>query len=308
MEKPKAQILSHKFQISNLKLQISNLNFLLIFFAVMLLSSCSGDSYEIRGDKVYYTWWGFSFGHQEQELIGADAATFEQVNDWLGKDKSHVYYEARLVEGCDPQTLKVVKKGLICDAKDYYYKGAAIHVADIESFEVLKLDEYNLWAKDSKCGYFDSTRIDSIDPGSFEVVGTFLAKDKNRVYYRYRVLPQADPATFEELEGCYMRDNIHAWYIDSLIPDAEGKTLQSKWNYAWDSKRVWYNGRLLKGADPKTFEVLESGYYAKDAKTVWYHDEVVKGADAPSFKDDGEMIGHDKNQRYVCERLYDLDE
>ena len=54
--------------------------------------------------------------------------------------------------------------------------------------------------------------------------------------------------------------------------------------------------------------MLKSGYYAKDAKHVWYHDEIVKGADAASFKDDGDMQGHDKNQKYVCERIYDLDD
>lgn len=122
------------------------------------------------------------------------------------------------------------------------------------------------------------------------------------------MLPEADPNTFQDLEFLYQKDKNHVWYSDSIMPEAEPNDFQTKWFYGWDSKRVWYNGRPLKGADPKTFEVLESGYYAKDAKTVWYHDEVVKGADAPSFKDDGEMIGHDKNQRYVCERLYDLDE
>ena len=274
----------------------------------MLLASCNDGKYEIRGNQVYYTWWTFSFGHQDSLLIGADAASFEELADWLGRDKNHVWYEARLVEGCDPQTVQAVKKGLIRDKKDYYFKGAAMHVKDIATFEIVDFNDYCLWAKDSKCGYYDSTQIEGVNYETFKSVGTFVAKDKNHVYRFGKVLPLADPETFEEIEGGYMKDKDRVWYMDSIMPDAEGKSVESKWSYAWDSKHVWYNGRLLEGADPKTFEVLKSGYYAKDAKHVWYHDEIVKGADAASFKDDGDMIGHDKNQKYVCERLYDLDD
>ena len=289
-------------------MRILKSNFWLAMLAVMLLVSCNDGKYEIRGDSVYYTWWTWSFGNQEQELTGADAATFEEIKDWLGKDKSHVWYEARLVKGCDPQTVTAVKKRLFRDKRDYFYEGAPLHVKDLNSFEVLDLNDYCLWAKDSKCGYFDSTRIEGIDSKTFKSTGTFIAKDKNHIYRFGKVLPLADPETFEELEIGYMKDKARVWYHDSIMPDADAKSFESKWDYGWDSKRVWYNGRVLKGADAKTFEVLKSGYYAKDAKHVWFHDEIVKGADAASFKDDGDMIGHDKNQKYVCERIYDLDD
>ena len=279
-----------------------------VALAGLMLVSCKDGKYEVRGDQVYYTWWTFSFGHQDSLLVGADADTFEEVEEWLGKDKDHVWYEARLVEGCDPQTVRVKTKPLFYDRRDYYYEGAPLHVKDMATFEVVQLNEYCLYAKDSKCGYFDSTRIEGIDYKTFKTVSTFVAKDKNHVYRFGKVLPLADPETFEEMEMGYMKDKAHVWYVDSVMPDADPKTLDSKWDFAWDSKHVWYNGQPLKGADPKTFEVLESGYYAKDARHVWFHDEIVKGADAASFKDDGQMIGHDKNQKYVCDRIYDLDE
>ena len=294
--------------MNSFKFQLLHFKYAFVLLGLMLLASCNDGKYEIRGNQVYYTWWTFSFGHQDSLLIGADADSFEELEDWLGRDKTHVWYEARLVEGCDPQTVKAIKKGLIRDKKDYYFEGAPLHVKDMETFEIVEFNEYCLWAKDSKCGYYDSTHIEGIDYETFKSAGTFVAKDKNHVYRFGKVLPLADPETFEEIEGGYMKDKDRVWYMDSIMPDAEGKSVESSWSYAWDSKHVWYNGRLLKGADPKTFEVLKSGYYAKDAKHVWYHDEIVKGADAASFKDDGDMIGHDKNQKYVCERIYDLDD
>lgn len=294
--------------MNSFKFQLLHFKYAFVLLGLMLLASCNDGKYEIRGNQVYYTWWTFSFGHQDSLLLGADADSFEELEDWLGRDNSHVWYEARLVEGCDPQTVKAIKKGLIRDKKDYYFEGAPLQVKDMETFEIVEFNEYCLWAKDSKCGYYDSTHIEGIDYETFKSAGTFVAKDKNHVYRFGKLLPQADPETFEDMEGCYMKDKNHLWYEDSIMPDAVGQSADSKWNYAWDSKHVWYNGQLLKGADPKTFEVLKSGYYAKDAKHVWYHDEIVKGADAASFKDDGDMIGHDKNQKYVCERIYDLDD
>ncbi len=286
----------------------ANLKAIFALLAVMMLAGCTDGSYKVMGDKVYFTWWTFSFGHQQQELVGADAATFEEVNEWLGKDKDHVWYKERLAEGCDPQTLQVKERDLFCDSKDYYYKGAALHVADMGSFEVLSINEDCLWAKDSKFAYHDSTRIDSVDAATFEVINDFYARDSKHVFHSIYLLPEADPKTFQDLEFLYQKDKNHVWYSDSIMPEAEPNDFQTKWFYGWDSKRVWYNGQMLKDADPKTFEVLESGYYAKDKNRVWFHDEIVKGADAASFKDDGQMIGHDKNQKYVCERLYDLDD
>ncbi|MBP5360810.1 MAG: DKNYY domain-containing protein [Bacteroidaceae bacterium] len=295
--------------MNSFKFQLLHFKYAFVLLGLMLLASCNDGKYEIRGNQVYYTWWTFSFGHQDSLLIGADADSFEEIEDWLGRDKNHVWYEARLVEGCDPQTVKAVKKGLFCDKKDYYFEGAPLHVKDMATFEVVAFNEYCLWAKDSKCGYYDSTRLEGIDSKTFKTIDTFVAKDKYHVYYFGKVLPQADPETFEVMDGAgYMKDKANVWYMDSIMPGVEAKNAESEWSYAWDSKHAWYNGQLLKGADGKTFEVLKSGYYAKDAKHVWYHDEIVKGADAASFKDDGEMQGHDKNQKYVCERIYDLDD
>ena len=180
-----------------------------IWFALLgllMLTSCNDGKYEVRGNQVYYTWWTFSFGHQDSLLVGADADSFEELEDWLGRDKSHVWYKARLVVGCDPQTVKVVKKGLICDKKDYYFEGAPMHVKDMATFEIVDYNDYCLWAKDSKCGYFDSTQIEGIDSETFKSVDTFVAKDKYHVYRFGQVLPLADPDTYEELEGSYAKD------------------------------------------------------------------------------------------------------
>ena len=291
-----------------LKFRFSSIKYAVVLLGLLMLTSCNDGKYEVRGNQVYYTWWTFSFGHQDSQLVGADANTFEQLEDWLGRDKNHVWYKARLVVGCDPQTVKAIKEGLIRDKKDFYFEGAPMHVKDMETFEIVDYNDYCLWAKDSKCGYYDSTHIEGIDFETFKSVDTFVAKDKNHVYRFGKVLPLADPETFEEMEMGYMKDKDHVWYHDSIMTGADSKTLDTRWDYAWDAKHVWYNGQLLKGADAKTFEVLKSGYYAKDAKHVWFHDEIVKGADAASFKDDGDMIGHDKNQKYVCERIYDLDD
>ena len=50
-----------------------------------------------------------------------------------------------------------------------------------------------------------------------------------------------------------------------------------------DKNNVYYQGKKFKGADPKTFEVLESGH-SKDKNNVYYYKEKIEEADSETFE------------------------
>lgn len=199
------------------------LPFYLLTF-LLLLTGCSDGKYEVRDGTVYYSYWTFSYGQRYDELPGVDAASFESVKDWLGRDARHVYFKEKLVEGADPATVKAKKYPLFCDAKDYYFKNGALHVADIETFEVLEVyDDISLWAKDSKRVYFDSLHVEGANPATFQVVDTFEGKDDTHVFYMEDILEGADPDTYEVL-GIYSKDKSHVWYCGKLMENADAAT------------------------------------------------------------------------------------
>lgn len=222
----------------------------ILLSAIMCLavSSCSdGGKYEVDGNSVYYSYWTFSFGTITDTLPGADPATFQEVEDWIGKDKNHVYFKQKLVPGADPATLEVDKYPLFHDSKDYYFQEVPIHVADVRTFKVLKRGyDDDIWAIDSKCAYYDTIRISEADVKTFKVEKFFYATDKNHVYRYGQILSDADPATYKETENSgYATDKNHVWYfgemIDSIVDRATFKT-DKEFDVAYDK-----NGKIVSG-------------------------------------------------------------
>ncbi|MBQ8656978.1 MAG: DKNYY domain-containing protein [Prevotella sp.] len=204
--------------------------------ALLTLTACGdGGKYEEKHGSMYYTYWTFSFGTIEEELTGADPATFESVKDWLGRDAQHVWFKSRLAEGADPSTTKADDYPLFHDKRDYYFEGKAIGVKDPQTFRTLKCDRDEMWGVDSQYAYYDSLRIDDSDPATLELICTFEAKDKRHVYYFGKILEDADPATYT--------------------------TLGEYTVYTKDRTHVWYCGKPVEGADPATFEAESHDEY-----------------------------------------------
>ena len=280
---------------------------LLACLSLLLLTACGDPKYEIQGDVVVRTHWTFSFGTVRDTLPGADPATFQQVKHWLGHDNERVYFKARLVLGVDVATLKAERYPLFRDKKDYYYETKPLHVADMASFKTIKWVNEDFWAKDSRCAYYDSVRIDGVDLSTFNIVGHRLAKDKYHVYMDGLVLADADPATFESIEGSlYYRDKSHVWDYNKLLVGADPATFEIlQKSYVRDKSHVWYcewEDKMLVGADPATFEVIGDTDYSRDKSHIWFRDVLLEDADYATFVADYESFAHDKHGSFIADR------
>jgi hypothetical protein len=70
--------------------------------------------------------------------------------------------------------------------------------------------------------------------------------------------------------------------IELVLPQRESAEYLRR--YARDSRRVFYRGRPIEGADPATFEVVDpyTGY-ARDDSYVFFEDQVIPGASPWGF-------------------------
>jgi hypothetical protein len=136
------------------------------------------------------------------------------------------------------------------------------------------------FGKDGKNVFFDNELIPAADPATFEIVElssgvpTEYQKDKNTVYFCGddcnpvitgggipAPVSGADPATFDSLPGAQFT------------------------SFAGDHEHVYYYGKIVYGADPKTFALLcvpGSVYgavclFAKDEKKVYVITDFVGG-------------------------------
>jgi hypothetical protein len=174
--------------------------------------------YAIDGERVSFL--DDYFFSKPQAMPEADAATFESVGDWFAKDRSHVYFLYRVVDGADPESFVYLGGYNAQWAKDraraYYFlpsKAAkqfwAIESASLDAFEVLPHGQFSEYARDREFVYHLGRRIRGADAPAFailpsdrmgEVAGAHschFAADGKRVYFDGKPIAGAECGSFK---------------------------------------------------------------------------------------------------------------
>ena len=113
------------------------------------------------------------------------------------------------------------------------------------------------------------------------------SKDAKRVFFENRGFIPRDMASFELLEGLWARDRIAIYYGNREIPQAHRDTFEvlvPERSFGIDRDHVFWQGRLVDGADPKTFvgKSLNEGH---DHKTNFYFILKDERNYGPEFRD-----------------------
>lgn len=166
------------------------------------------------------------------------------------------------------------------------FNGVKIVDADAKTFQVVGLVEFEKnqieekarqenqtinYSKDDIHAFYNGVLISGADAKTFDFIytGAFYqeyAKDKNHVYYKGDIIVGADSRTFKSLArhtyvfpgtGPYGVDGQHAFYGTEMIQGADVQTFDA-WStdtpgYAKDKNRVYFEGKVVPGANPKTF-------------------------------------------------------
>ena len=213
--------------------------------------------------------------YRELPIEGADAKSFEVLNDNYAKDKNDVYYgdtyrkgqeyymikhsRLRVLKGADPATFRYLNYDYSRDKSSAFYEGVAFPVQDIETFEL---------------------------------IDRAYARDRVTAYYQQRPIPGSDGSSFAVIEGGYSRDARHIFYSgldprgterSTALKGARPESFQvlGGGGYAADATQVYYRGHLLT-KEVASFKVLDRGY-AKSTTHVYYEGKPIPGADAASF-------------------------
>lgn len=158
----------------------------------------------------------------------------------------------------------------------------------------------------------DYRKMEDADPESFEVIDEDFSKDRQNVYFEgngirvifwendIKHIVQADPETFQVIKknskALWVQDeeNIFVWVREKIGPwkkiDADKETFQSLSGiYSKDNKRVYYEEKVVDGADPSSFVGISSSDsetrvdYAKDKNFVYAGMEKLEGVDPETF-------------------------
>ena len=233
--------------------------------------------------------------YEDIPMKGIDPKTFEPfVNYTHVKDKNGIYHfylfnddlvveKVELSPEIDLKTLQSFENyaEYSKDKNNVYYDFQKIEGADIKTFE----PEGFFIGKDKKGVYYKTHKINGIDVNSTEVLENEFYKDKNNIYYRNKKLENFKPENFEVISSSLVGQNEDFYYftedknnntkfilLENKNVDAETFEVLDE-EYTKDKNNVYYKGKILKGADVKTFDIhynkSDNGYKIKDKNKVY---------------------------------------
>ena len=233
--------------------------------------------------------------YEDVPMKGIDPKTFEPfVNYTHVKDKNGIHHfylfnddlvveKVELSPEIDLKTLQSFENyaEYSKDKNNVYYDFQKIEGADIKTFEP---DGYSI-GKDKTGVYYKTHKINGIDVNSTEVLENEFYKDKNNIYYRNKKLENFKPENFEVISSSLVGQNEDFYYftedennntkfilLENKNVDAETFEVLDE-EYTKDKNNVYYKGKILKGADVKTFDIhynkSDNGYKIKDKNKVY---------------------------------------
>lgn len=247
-----------------------------------------GNDYAKDGEHAYF---------KSREIdYNIDVPSFKVIEGYVPMDKNHVYVLVdsyyylsnnsegfRILEDADPNTYLQLSYDFAKDKNYVFRNNKKLTEVDYESFEIIN-DEF---CKDRNGIYHywyqkPLQRIDSITISETISLTSYCIRDNENVFFRTERMGQ-------ESINQIMR-------IPFDNPD-EIKFFDEKALIKIDDK-IYFDGNFLSQADASSFEEVAFGY-AKDMNHVYFLGKIIDGADPRTFKyDEIDYIFYDKNNVY----------
>lgn len=138
-----------------------------------------------------------------EKLDWVDVDTFIWLSSLYAKDKNHVYFLAKILEGADSSTFEMI------NTKDDYSYSVDKKFTDGSSGGAYFK---NWYAKDNNHVYFYGKIIDWVDLNSFQIVWDWYSKDKDHLYYNWKIVKTADPASFKIISDQFQQDKDNYYF------------------------------------------------------------------------------------------------
>ena len=287
-------------------------NLLKILILFILAGSIANAEYLKENGEIYYK---MPYYEIKSKVKDVDIESFEPlkedrelIGDYYAKDNKYVYFYGKKLKDVLPEGFETVKENYVKDSKNVYKieaeitdsipissdnkintKKISLDGLDVRTFRALEnskdltsidyfVDKNNIYY-----AYEDLEKIQGADKNSFEVLGNYIAKDKNNVYYNGKKMENVDSKSFKNFGNFIGKDKNRVFYITG--------------------------NEDIKDADAESFEIMGDTYYFRDKNNIFvikYSNDFPAGQgfiklpniDRNSFITLSEEIGKDKNGVY----------
>ena len=287
-------------------------NLLKILILFILAGSIANAEYLKENGEIYYK---MPYYEIKSKVKDVDIESFEPlkedrelIGDYYAKDNKYVYFYGKKLKDVLPEGFETVKENYVKDSKNVYKieaeitdsipissdnkintKKISLDGLDVKTFRALEnskdvtsidyfVDKNNIYY-----AYEDLEKIQGADKNSFEVLGNYIAKDKNNVYYNGKKMENVDSKSFKNFGNFIGKDKNRVFYITG--------------------------NEDIKDVDAKSFEIMGDTRYFRDKNNIFvikYSNDFPAGQgfiklpniDRNSFITLSEEIGKDKNGVY----------
>mgnify|MGYP003507947655 CR=1 FL=1 len=287
----------------------------------------SDSEYYIKdGENIY-----FRFMYDPLVKVeGADSQTFVPLKEpgYIAFDKNHVYITGYVVPDADPHTFEAMGYRSYYKDKNFVYfehqiepqsiRTTLLKLSDLNAQKVRRVSDYTI--ADDRSVYYGGKKIEVIDPATFKLIKEpYFVDSKATYFFDNRSYKTLAPVVISNtiLKKIFTNDSIIGGYINigdtmffgtSTITGADASTFNvlldnctftSSCLYAIDMNNVYYNGKIILGADSKTFKLsgnidelrglgktddgIRQSAFATDSNHAYYEGEVIVGADPKTF-------------------------
>ena len=287
-------------------------NLLKILVLFILAGTIANAEYFKENGEIYYK---MPYYEIKSKVKDVDIESFEPlkedrglIGDYYAKDNKYVYFYGKKLKDVLPEGFEAVKENYVKDSKNVYKieaditdsipissdnkintKKISLDGLDVKTFRALEngkdvtsidyfVDKNNIYY-----AYENLEKIQGADKNSFEVLGNYIAKDKNNVYYKGRKMENVDSASIKTFGNFIGKDKNRVFYITG--------------------------NENIKDTDAESFEIMGDTYYFRDKNNIFvikYSNDFPDGEgfiklpniDRNSFITLSEEIGKDKNGVY----------
>ena len=245
------------------------------------------------------TWYGKDENNVyfEGKKVGKlEGKPIERINNYLVKSGNALYYFYWKIDNLKNSKMEIIankEDGVeyyIKDGKNVYFlerninfpefdgKLILLRNIDYNTFEVIN-KKYFRYVKDKTGIYYvangKADELKGLDKNTFKIIDFVFSADKNRVYYRGIKLEKILSNGFEVVGNVYdvsyyLKDRDKVYFLNevselSVVEKADSKTFSLIDDlYSKDKNNIFCDGKILEGADVKSFKV----FYDSDVETA----------------------------------------
>ena len=204
---------------------------------------------------------------------------------------------ACLLSGCNDGKYERTPEGISFTEWTFSFGTLAYPLKDVNADAFEDLTDW--LGRDDSHVYFKQHLVKEADAATLKADKYPLYHDNNDYFYMTSRMHVADMKTFKVIRrferDLWAKDSRYAYFDSLRIEEADVASFKMKSDIvAVDKNHVYYFGKILPLADPKTFDPDWKGAYSRDKSHIWYCDEMLEDVDYESFDVDKEGNAHDK--------------